>query len=135
MCHVLRMTGATGLLIKLAARLVVFGLVFFVATRKNPKVVVPNKWALPLIAIVFACLNTALYWLLSSFLKLASLGTAGFVMPLVANLVLLLGTLKVFEKKKWLTVNGVMTTLWLAAFLTLAHGALFVALDYLPTRF
>jgi len=129
------MTGVTGLLIKLGVRLVVFGLVFWIATRRNPKIVVSKKWALPLIALVFAVLNTGLYWVLKPILNLASLGAFGFVMPLVVNALLLVGTVKIFERRKWFEVQGVLATLWLAAFLTLAHGALYVGLDYLPTRF
>jgi len=128
------MTGATGLLIKLGVRLVVFGLVFFIATRKNPKVIVAKKRVLPLIALVFAVLNTGLYWALQPILNLATMGAAGFIMPFVINLALLIGTVKIFEKKKWLEVQGLMTTLWLSAFLTIAHGLLYVALDYLPAH-
>lgn len=126
------MTGATGILIKLGVRLVVFGLVFFIATRKNPKVIVAKKRVLPLIALVFAVLNTGLYWVLQPILNLATMGAAGFLMPFVINLALLIGTVKIFEKKKWLEVQGLMTTLWLSAFLTIAHGLLYLALDYLP---
>lgn len=129
------MTGATGLLIKLGVRLVVFGLVFFIATRKNERVVVSKKWALPLIALVFAVLNTGLYWVLAPILNLASLGMLGFVMPLIINGALLIGTEKIFAKKKWLEIQGVMATVWMAVFLTLAHGALYLGLDYFPARF
>ncbi|MBL0213666.1 MAG: phage holin family protein [Myxococcales bacterium] len=127
-------------LIKLAIRLVVFGVVFFLAARKNPKVVIHNKWATPLIALVFALLNTGVYWLLTPILNLATLGAMGFIMPFVVNMVFLLGTVKVFEKlnekrksdKKWIEIQGLMATLWMAAFLTLAHGALYLGLDYFP---
>jgi Ca2+/Na+ antiporter len=129
-----RMTGVTGLLIKLGVRFVVFGLVFIVATRRNPKIVVSKRWAFPLIAAVFAILNTGLYWALRPLLSLATLGAAGFIMPLVVNLVLLLATIRVFQRKQWLEVKGTLATLWLAMFLTLAHGLLYVGLDYLPTK-
>jgi len=128
------MTGVTGLLIELGVRLVVFGLVFWIATRRNPKVVVSTKWALPLIALVFAVLNTGLYWLLKPILNVATLGAFGFVMPLIINALLLVGTVKIFARKKWFEVRGVLTTLWMAAFLTLAHGALYLGLDYIPSR-
>lgn len=124
----------TGLLIELGVRLVVFGLVFWIATRRNPKVVVSTKWALPLIALVFAVLNTGLYWLLKPILNVATLGAFGFVMPLIINALLLVGTVKIFARKKWFEVRGVLTTLWMAAFLTLAHGALYLGLDYIPSR-
>ena len=129
------MSGGTAILIKLGVRLVVFGLVFFIATRKNPKVIVSKKRVLPLIALVFAVLNTALYWLLAPILNVATMGAAGFLMPFVVNMVLLVGTVKIFSKWKWFEIQGVMTTLWMAAFLTLAHGALWLGLDYVPTRF
>ena len=129
------MSGGTAILIKLGVRLVVFGLVFFIATRKNPKVIVSKRRMLPVIALVFAILNTALYWLLAPLLNVATLGAAGFLMPLVVNMVLLIGTVKIFERWKWFEVKGLMTTLWMAAFLTLAHGALYLGLDYFPSRF
>lgn len=145
------MSPAVVVLIKLAIRLLVFGVVFFIAAKKNPKIVIHNKWATPLIALVFALLNTGVYWLLTPILNLATLGVAGFVMPFVVNMLFLLGTVKVFEKlnsrlassanpekrksqKKWIEIQGLMATLWMAAFLTIAHGALYVALDYLPNR-
>jgi hypothetical protein len=129
------MSGGTAILIKLGVRLLVFGLVFFIATRKNPKVVVSKKRVLPLIALVFAVLNTALYWLLAPILNVATLGAAGFLMPFVVNMVLLVGTVKIFSRWKWFEIQGVMTTLWMAAFLTLAHGALWLGFDYFPARF
>ena len=129
------MNPALLVLIKLAIRLVVFGLVFFIAAKKNPKIVLHNRWATPLIALVFAALNTGVYWLLTPILNLATLGAMGFVMPFVANMLFLLGTVRIFERKKWLEIQGLMATLWMAAFLTLAHGALCLGLDYFPKQF
>lgn len=148
------MSPAVIVLIKLAIRLVVFGVVFFIAAKKNPKVVIHNKWMTPVIALVFALLNTGVYWALTPILNLATLGVIGFFMPFVVNMLFLLGTVKLFDAlnarlargkdpkdpkdqpaaKKWLEIQGVMATLWMAAFLTLAHGALYVVLDYLPNR-
>jgi cell shape-determining protein MreD len=128
------MTGATGILIKLGVRLLVFGVVFYIAARKNPKVILPNKWATPLIALVFAALNTGLYWALTPILNLATLGAAGFVMPFVVNMLLLLATVRIFQAKKWIQIEGFMTTLWMSAILTGVHGLLWVALDYFPSR-
>ncbi len=134
------MSPAVVVLIKLGIRLVVFGAVFFLAAKKNPKIVIHNKWATPVIALVFALLNTAVYWLLTPILNLATLGVAGFLMPFVVNMLFLLGTVKAFDKlnekrkseKKWIEIQGIMATLWMAAFLTLAHGALYLGLDYFP---
>jgi hypothetical protein len=126
------MTGATGVLIEFGARLVVFGLVFWIAARRNPKVLVPNKWATPLIALVFAALNTGLYWALTPVLSLATFGSLAFFMPFIVNMLLLLATVRIFRAKKWLAFEGMMTTLWMALILTIAHGALWFGLDYLP---
>jgi len=153
------MSPAVVLLIKLAVRLVVFGAVFFVAAKKHPKILIHNKWATPLIALVFALLNTAVYWALTPILNLATLGAIGFAMPLVANVIFLLATEKLFkaiaEKRKarqpaadakvkskdaaageikpWFEIQGFFATLWMAIFLTIAHGALWLGLDYLPS--
>jgi hypothetical protein len=128
------MSGATGILIKLGVRLVVFTAVFWLAARKHDKVVFEKRWAPPLVALVFAVLNTALYWLLTPLLKVAALGALGFVMPFFANTILLAITVRIFQSKKWFRIEGLLATLWMATFLTLAHGALWVALDYIPAR-
>jgi uncharacterized membrane protein YvlD (DUF360 family) len=126
------MTGVVGVLIKLGVRFVVFGLAFWLVARKNPNVVMPNKWATPLIALVFALLNTIVYWALSPILNLATMGAIGFAMPLIANMIFLLVTERIFRAKKWIEIKGLMTTVWLAIILTAIHGALWVALDYIP---
>jgi hypothetical protein len=146
------MHGATGILIKLAVRLVVFTAVFWFAARKNPKVVIDRKWATPMIALVFAVLNTALYWALSPVFKLATLGMIGLAMPLVINAALLYGTVRIFSmprllgtkideagktttaRKPLIRIDSMMGMLWMALVLTLAHGACWFALDYLPNR-
>lgn len=126
------MTGVAGVLIKLGVRFVVFGLAFFLAAKKNPKVVLPNKWATPLIALVFALLNTLVYWALSPILNLATLGAIGFLMPLVANLLFLVVTVKIFEKKQWIAIKSTMTYGWMALVLTAVHGLCWLGLDYIP---
>ncbi|MEO8700708.1 MAG: hypothetical protein ABI867_11725 [Kofleriaceae bacterium] len=150
------MDGATGVLIKLGVRLLVFGAVFFIAARRNPKVMIHAKWATPIVALTFALLNTGLYWALKPILDLATLGALGFFMPLIVNIVLLVVTVKFFawEKlprvgakaadpetaakavpaKPLFQIAGMMTTLWMALVLTAAHGILWVALDYIPSR-
>ncbi|MCX5746562.1 MAG: hypothetical protein NT062_29140 [Proteobacteria bacterium] len=143
------MHGVTGILIKLGVRLVVFTAVFWFAAHKNKKIVLGKRWAAPVIGLVFAILNTALYWLLAPVFNLASLGAIGFAMPLIVNGVLLYGTEQVFGHRKLvggtgedgkpkrvplLQIQGVFAMLWTALFLTLAHGACWVALDYLPSK-
>ncbi len=128
------MHGVLGVLIGLGVRLVVFGGVFWLAAWKFPKVVIHNRWATPLIALVFAALNIGLYWLLTPVLNLATMGAIGFAMPLIANLIFLAVTLRLFESRQWLEVRGLATQLYLALLLTAAHGLCWFALDYLPRR-
>jgi hypothetical protein len=122
-------------LIKLGIRLVVFTAVFWLAVKKNEKVVIKPKWAVPLVATVFALLNVALYWALRPILNVATLGAIGFVMPLVVNLVLLLATERLVAKKSWLKIDGIIATVWMSIILTAAHGVLWFGVDYLPTKF
>jgi hypothetical protein len=143
-------------LIKLGVRLVVFTAVFWIAAQKNPKVVIRSKWVTPVVALVFSLLNTGLYWALKPILNLATFGAIGFAMPLVVNIVLLIATVRLFEKlkrapkvdpsakkgkgdkpaeaKPWLKIDGIITTLWMAIILTAAHGVLWFFVDYLPPR-
>ena len=122
-------------LIKLGIRLVVFTAVFWLAVKKNEKVVIKPKWAVPIVAAVFALLNVGLYWALRPILNLATLGAIGFVMPLVVNLVLLIATERLVAKKSWLKVDGIIATVWMAVILTVAHGVLWFGVDYLPHKF
>ena len=127
------MSPAVVLLIKLGVRLVVFTGVFWFAARKNEKIIFEKKWATPIVAFTFAVLNTALYWVATKVLNLATLGAIGFVMPLIINALLLGITVRVFQAKKhWFRIDGWMAMIWMAIFLTLAHGVLWVAMDYIP---
>jgi len=127
------MSPAVALLIKLGVRLVVFTGVFWFAAKKNKNIIFEKKWATPLVAFTFAVLNTALYWALKPIFNVATLGVIGFVMPLFINGVLLAVTVRLFQSKKhWFRIDGWLAMAWMAIFLTLAHGALWVALDYIP---
>ena len=127
------MSPAVVLLIKLGVRLVVFTGVFWFAARKNEKIIIEKKWATPIVAFTFAVLNTALYWVLTKVMNLATLGAVGFVMPLIINALLLGLTVRVFQSKKhWFRIDGWMAMIWMAIFLTVAHGVLWVAMDYIP---
>ena len=121
------------MVVKLGVRLLIFTAVFWFAAKNNPKVVFDKKWATPLVAFVFAVLNTALYFVLRPILNLATLGAVAFAMPLLINAVLLAVTVRIFQSRKWFHIDGMFATMWMATFLTIAHGALWVALDYLPS--
>lgn len=124
----------TWILIKLAIRLVVFVAVFWFAAKKNPKIRIQPRWATPLVAGMFAVLNVGLYWALKPVLNLATFNVAWFAMPLVLNLAFLITTVRVFQSKKWLEIDGVRATLWMAIILTAAHCVLYAALDYIPAH-
>src|SRR5688572_11799933 len=109
----------TELLVKLAVRFGLFLLVFAFAAWKNPKVRIHPKIALPLVGLVFALLNTGLYWLLKPVLNLASLGALWLFVPFVLNGAFLWATQKLLRP---LRIEGFLTTVWLAVLLTAAHG-------------
>lgn len=118
------------LLIKFSIRILVFGLIFGFATWRSENVAVKPKFALPIVAIVFALLNVGLYWMLSPVLNLATLGVMWMFMPFVLNALFLLGTGRLLKRLRVeMKLDGLMTILWLATLLTVAHGVLYVALD------
>jgi len=119
-------------LVKLGIRLVVFTAVFVIAAKKNDKITFATRWAAPVVALVFAALNTLLYWALIPLLDLATLGAVSFAMPFLVNILLLAVTVRIFQSREWFKIDGMLATLWMATFLTLAHGVLWFALDYLP---
>jgi uncharacterized membrane protein YvlD (DUF360 family) len=126
------MTGAIGILIKLGIRLVVFTGVFWLAAKKHDKISFKRRWAPPVVAFVFAVLNTALYWALIPILAIATLGAVGFAMPFIVNTILLGVTVRLLRSRDWFEIDGIFATLWMATFLTVAHGVLWFGLDYLP---
>ena len=121
----------TWLLIKIAIRFVVFGGVFWFVARKNEKIVIEPKWALPLVALVFSGLNIGLYWLAKPILNLATFGALALALPFFLNGVFLYTTNRLL---KALEIRGILTMLWLSVILTVAHFALYVGLDWIPTR-
>lgn len=124
----------TWFLIKLGVRLLAFVAVFWFASRKNPKVVIEPRWAVPLVAGLFGLFNTGLYWALSPILHLATFGAVAFVLPFALNGAFLYATTRTVSKKKWLQIDGVLAAIWLATILTAAHGVLWFALDYIPAH-
>jgi uncharacterized membrane protein YvlD (DUF360 family) len=129
------MSAATAILVKLGVRLVVFTAVFWFAAKQNEKVVFTKRWAPPLVAFVFALLNTVLYWALRPLLEAVTLGAIGLALPFIINAILLAITARIFQTpriKGWFEIQGIFATLWMATFLTVAHGVLWLSLDYLP---
>jgi hypothetical protein len=117
------------MLSKLAIRLVVFGAVFGFAAWKNEKVTIKPKYAVPLVALVFGLLNVGLYWLAKPVFNLATFGTLWIALPFFLNGLFLYATNRLL---KHLEIKGMLTMLWLAGLLTVAHGALYLGLDVIP---
>lgn len=116
----------TEFLIEFGVRFLVFGGVFGVTAWKAERVTVEPKWALPLVGLVFAVLNVALYWGMRPILDVATLGAMGFLMPLIVNCILLYGTNRVLKPLK---IDGILMMLWLALYLTVAHGVLWIVFE------
>ena len=124
----------TWFLVRLGVRLVGFIAVFWFSARQHPRISIQPRWAVPLVAGVYAILNVALYWLLAPVLNLATFNAAWFAMPLLINLGFLIATMRIFETKKWIKIEGIRATLWMALILTAAHGVFWLALDYIPAK-
>ena len=110
----------------LLVRLAVFTAVFAVVARKT----FTKKWALPLVAFVFAALNTGLYYVLKPLVSFATLGVLAYVMPLLVNALLLGVTARIFQSRNWFKLDGFFATMWIATWLTVAHGALWLLGDF-----
>jgi len=124
----------TWVLVKLGVRLLVFVAVFWLVAWRYPKVRIQPRWAIPLVAGVFAVLNTGLYWLLKPVLNLATFGGFALVLPLALNGLFLWATARVLGRTRWLRFDGIGAAMWLAVVLTATHVALYVGLDWLPPR-
>ena len=123
------LTGAmTEMLINLAVRFAVFLAVFLFVAWKHPKVAVRPKIALPLVALVFALLNTGLYWLLKPVLTLATLGAAWLFIPFALNGAFLWATHRLIRP---LRIEGLRAGAYLAVLLTAAHGLCWLVLEKL----
>ena len=118
----------TWILLKLAIRFVVYGLVFGLFTWRDKRVSVQPRYALPLVAAVFALMNTGLYWLLKPILNLATLGTMALLLPFALNGAFLYMTDRVLKP---LRIDGIWPMVVLSFFLTVAHGVLWFGLDYI----
>jgi uncharacterized membrane protein YvlD (DUF360 family) len=106
------------LLLKLAARIVVFGVALTFACRRDADVKVDPRNKLPLVAGTFALLNTLLYSLLAGALNLGTLWLLFFLVPFVANGLLLLVTDKILKSFSLESFTALART---AGIVTIAH--------------
>jgi uncharacterized membrane protein YvlD (DUF360 family) len=106
------------LLVHLLLRTLVFGVAITFACKRFDDVKVQPKEYLPVVALVFAVLNTALYHVLGFALNMVTLWTLWFAVPFVANGLLLLATDKVLKNFKIETLTALIKT---AGVVTVAH--------------
>lgn len=111
------------LAISTVIRIVVFTGVFALASHRHKKISITPRYAIPLVGIFFALLNTGLYWLFKTVIGLATLGVGSLVLPFVLNGAFLWGTSRVIKALK---VEGILPLLSLAILLTAAHGLLYL---------
>ena len=109
------------LILKLLVRVVVFGIVIAFVTRRDSKVTVEPRSALPTVAAVFALLNVLLYSFLWTVLNVSTLFLLFFVVPFVANAILLWATDKLVQSFR---VDGLPSLAFASLCVTLAHLAL-----------
>jgi uncharacterized membrane protein YvlD (DUF360 family) len=119
----------TWLLVKLGVRIVVFTAVFALAVWRSQGLRIERRWAVGLVGLVFALLNTALYGLLSVVLNVATFGIAWLFAPFLVNALFLWATGWLLRKirVRGIEIDGLWMTIKLAALLTLVHGGLHLA--------
>lgn len=137
----------TLLLVKFGIRIAVFTLVFWIAAKKNKDIVITPRWAVPLVAGLFALLNATLYWLIKPIMNVATFGMVSFVLPVIINGGLLYGAVlllrrrpkpnkegKLVERPGFIAFKGLLAPVILVLALTVAHGLLWFVLEFIPAR-
>jgi uncharacterized membrane protein YvlD (DUF360 family) len=110
--------SAMTFLATLFIRVVVFGIVIAFVTRRNDKVTVTPRAALPVVALVFAGLNTVLYGVLKTTLNIGTLFMLALAVPFIANAILLWLTDRLIKPFK---VDGLAALAYASFMVTLAH--------------
>ena len=112
------------LIVRLVARLFVFGVALTFACRRHRDVrVEPREMMFP-VAAVFTVLNTVLYYILAGALNLGTLWMFFFVVPFVANAIILLITDRLLRPFKIESTTALVRT---AIIVTIAHFILRLA--------
>jgi len=104
--------------LKLLVRIFVFGVALTFAVRRSRDVRVEPRSMLPAVAGVFTVLNTLLYYLLATALNLGTLWMFFFIVPFVANAIILLLTDRILKPFKIESMTALART---AGIVTVAH--------------
>jgi uncharacterized membrane protein YvlD (DUF360 family) len=110
--------------LKLLVRIFVFGVALTFAVRRSRDVRVEPRSMLPAVAGVFTALNTLLYYLLATALNLGTLWMFFFIVPFVANAIILLITDRILKPFKIESMTALVRT---AGIVTVAHFILRLA--------
>jgi uncharacterized membrane protein YvlD (DUF360 family) len=113
----------TLLIVKLLVRVFVFGVALTFACRRDGDVKVEPRSKLPLVAVTFALLNTALYSVLAGVLTLPML-LLFFLVPFAANALILVLTDKLLSSFRIDSFTALAKT---AGIVTIAHFLLRLA--------
>jgi uncharacterized membrane protein YvlD (DUF360 family) len=108
-------------LVKLLARILVFGVALTYAVRRSDDVKVEPRSALPIVAAVFTLLNVLLYWGLKTVLNIGTLWMLWFLTPFIVNGIILLITDRILRPFKIESFTALART---AGIVTVAHIAL-----------
>ncbi len=105
-------------LVKMLIRVVVFGVAIGYVLRNSDGVKVTPRKALPLVALVFAVLNALLYPVLKFSLNLVTLWTLFFIVPLVANALLLKVTSRAVKQFQ---IDGLIPLAYASLVMSVTH--------------
>src|SRR5258708_4220 len=114
----------TVLVLKILARIFVFGVALTFACRRVSDVKVEPRNRLPVVAAVFTALNFFLYWLLAGVVNLGTMWLLFFLVPFVANGIILLMTDRLMKSFKIESLTALART---AGIVTVAHLLLRIA--------
>ncbi len=112
------------LIVKILARVFVFGVALTYACRRSSDVKVEPRNRLPFVAGTFTLLNLLLYSLLAGALNLGTLWLLFFLVPFVANGILLLLTDRLIKS---FSIDSMTALVKTAAIVTIAHLLLRIA--------
>jgi putative membrane protein len=109
------------MVVKLLVKVVVFGVALTLVCRRDPGVKVTPRSALPVVAMIFAVLNTLLYGILATGLNLVTLFAFFFLVPFAVNAILLLVTDRFVKPFKIESITALVRASFV---MTIAHIAL-----------
>jgi uncharacterized membrane protein YvlD (DUF360 family) len=113
----------TFFVVKMLARVFVFGVALTFACRRDADVKVEPRSRLPMVAVIFALLNLALYSVLAGVLSVPFF-LLFFLVPFAANALILMLTDKLVKSFKIESITALIKT---AGIVTIAHLLLRIA--------